>query len=168
MRGPEQPADAANPPQAGLYTAPSRAVKLHQSVAGWSSPVARQAHNLKVTGSNPVPATKYSRKNKDLQIAPRGDFCVVKLPGSSAEARGCEVLGIPAYSLPRGGGLRLEQFPAVFSNLQKAPAQRLINALTECRKTSHGRPLPSRPQSCSHPVTAQKPAWQYVAACGSG
>ena len=28
-----------------------------QTVAGWSSPVARQAHNLKVTGSNPVPAT---------------------------------------------------------------------------------------------------------------
>jgi hypothetical protein len=27
------------------------------NVAGWSSPVARQAHNLKVTGSNPVPAT---------------------------------------------------------------------------------------------------------------
>ena len=26
--------------------------------AGWSSPVARQAHNLKVTGSNPVPAPK--------------------------------------------------------------------------------------------------------------
>ena len=27
--------------------------------AGWSSPVARQAHNLKVAGSNPAPATKY-------------------------------------------------------------------------------------------------------------
>ena len=27
--------------------------------AGWSSPVARQAHNLKVIGSNPIPATKY-------------------------------------------------------------------------------------------------------------
>ncbi len=27
-------------------------------VAGWSSPVARQAHNLKVVGSNPTPATK--------------------------------------------------------------------------------------------------------------
>ena len=27
------------------------------SVAGWSSPVARQAHNLKVVGSNPAPAT---------------------------------------------------------------------------------------------------------------
>src|ERR1700754_2513922 len=29
----------------------------HLLGAGWSSPVARQAHNLKVTGSNPVPAT---------------------------------------------------------------------------------------------------------------
>ena len=28
--------------------------------AGWSSPVARQAHNLKVAGSNPAPATKWS------------------------------------------------------------------------------------------------------------
>ncbi len=27
--------------------------------AGWSSPVARQAHNLKVVGSNPIPATKF-------------------------------------------------------------------------------------------------------------
>ncbi len=27
--------------------------------AGWSSPVARQAHNLKVVGSNPAPATKF-------------------------------------------------------------------------------------------------------------
>ena len=36
-------------------------------VAGWSSPVARQAHNLQVEGSNPTPATKKSNKNKDLQ-----------------------------------------------------------------------------------------------------
>ena len=28
-------------------------------IAGWSSPVARQAHNLKVIGSNPIPATKF-------------------------------------------------------------------------------------------------------------
>src|SRR6185312_11299298 len=27
--------------------------------AGWSSPVARQAHNLKVAGSNPAPATNH-------------------------------------------------------------------------------------------------------------
>ncbi len=30
------------------------------SAAGWSSPVARQAHNLKAAGSNPAPATKLS------------------------------------------------------------------------------------------------------------
>src|SRR5258705_13877877 len=33
--------------------------------AGWSTPVARQAHNLKVTGSNPVPAP-----NVDIGPAP--------------------------------------------------------------------------------------------------
>ncbi len=38
-------------------TAPFRGAQAALAVAGWSSPVARQAHNLKVTGSNPVPAT---------------------------------------------------------------------------------------------------------------
>ncbi len=40
-------------------TAPARtaSTRLSRFGAGWSSPVARQAHNLKVTGSNPVPAT---------------------------------------------------------------------------------------------------------------
>ena len=36
---------------------PSQAVAKVKNVAGWSSPVAREAHNLEVTGSNPVPAT---------------------------------------------------------------------------------------------------------------
>jgi hypothetical protein len=35
----------------------------HRFIAGWSSPVARQAHNLKVIGSNPIPATKFDAKN---------------------------------------------------------------------------------------------------------
>ena len=35
-----------------------RALKLQYTDAGWSSLVARQAHNLKVAGSNPAPATK--------------------------------------------------------------------------------------------------------------
>ena len=34
--------------------------------AGWSSPVARQAHNLKVAGSNPAPATKIKNYLKSL------------------------------------------------------------------------------------------------------
>src|ERR1700722_6781471 len=35
--------------------------------AGWSSPVARQAHNLKVPGSNPGPATKLDNVINDLR-----------------------------------------------------------------------------------------------------
>jgi hypothetical protein len=36
--------------------------------AGWSSLVARQAHNLKVAGSNPAPATKLnSLKSRGLR-----------------------------------------------------------------------------------------------------
>src|SRR3979409_1836736 len=34
--------------------------------AGWSSPVARQAHNLKVIGSNPIPATKLMKPPSNL------------------------------------------------------------------------------------------------------
>jgi hypothetical protein len=41
------------------------ATRRYELGAGWSSPVARQAHNLKVVGSNPTPATKsYSTKSK--------------------------------------------------------------------------------------------------------
>jgi hypothetical protein len=35
-------------------------------IAGWSSPVARQAHNLKVIGSNPIPATKLVKNPSNL------------------------------------------------------------------------------------------------------
>ena len=36
--------------------------------AGWSSPVARQAHNLKVAGSNPAPATKKALSNAAIRL----------------------------------------------------------------------------------------------------
>ena len=50
------------------------------------------AHNLKVTGSNPVPATKKLRVIKRLHAALRGGVCVCKTRGSTVEARGREVL----------------------------------------------------------------------------
>ena len=40
-------------------------------IAGWSSPVARQAHNLKVVGSNPTPAT-----NTQLKFSKIFKFCI--------------------------------------------------------------------------------------------
>jgi len=41
--------------------------------AGWSSPVAREAHNLEVTGSNPVPATFFAvrRKKREEMVESR-------------------------------------------------------------------------------------------------
>ena len=47
--------ESRSPP--GLPTQTSTHQSTPHTHAGWSSPVARQAHNLKVTGSNPVPAT---------------------------------------------------------------------------------------------------------------
>ena len=50
-------------------------------VAGWSSPVAREAHNLEVAGSNPVPATFFMPAGPFM--APAGCFLrgIVPLAG---------------------------------------------------------------------------------------
>ena len=48
--------------------------------AGWSSLVARQAHNLKAAGSNPAPATKFFRPAVPYRVYvirnPRGRFYI--------------------------------------------------------------------------------------------
>jgi hypothetical protein len=56
--------------------------------AGWSSPVARQAHNLKVAGSNPAPATNVKSLSSESElricVAPdpiRGPFSREPPPG---------------------------------------------------------------------------------------
>ena len=48
------PTPGASPPP---ITPSHIANHANHTAAGWSSPVARQAHNLKVVGSNPTPAT---------------------------------------------------------------------------------------------------------------
>ena len=56
-----------------MYITPSTSI----IDAGWSSPVAREAHNLEVAGSNPVPATFSNyRRNKR--------FCYLPAVGSAA------------------------------------------------------------------------------------
>jgi hypothetical protein len=44
--------------------------------AGWSSPVARWAHNPKVAGSNPAPATNNGYDSKRLPFSENGSFFV--------------------------------------------------------------------------------------------
>ena len=36
--------------------------------AGWSSPVAREAHNLEVVGSNPAPATYHEKRQSIIRL----------------------------------------------------------------------------------------------------
>jgi hypothetical protein len=55
--------------------------------AGWSSPVARQAHNLKVIGSNPIPATKLRRQVKDLAALPFLRLCLEPASGSTGGSK---------------------------------------------------------------------------------
>ena len=46
------------------------------SNAGWSSPVARKAHNLEVAGSNPAPATSFPRGVGVADADNPGGFCL--------------------------------------------------------------------------------------------
>ena len=55
--GVEQPANRFANSETATKQLPGPPRAAHHGDAGWSSPVARQAHNLKVAGSNPAPAT---------------------------------------------------------------------------------------------------------------
>ena len=63
---------AERPPAALARGTPTNGI-----IAGWSSPVARQAHNLKVVGSNPTPATTVTNPHMIEHITP-----AASLPGA--------------------------------------------------------------------------------------
>lgn len=87
--------------------------------AGWSSPVARQAHNLKVIGSNPIPATKFGFRRIRYENGPRkaGHFCFGIVVEMSCAARGprrcaqasCELSNKSAWRAVIPGPLRVER-----------------------------------------------------------
>ena len=66
-----------------LRTATHKSAVL--SDAGWSSPVARQAHNLKAAGSNPAPAPKY--KPPAWITSVRAGLCLLLGPRQYVAAR---------------------------------------------------------------------------------
>src|SRR3954451_23072288 len=72
----------------------SRRMPVQHPDAGWSSPVARQAHNLKVAGSNPAPATKSARHVNDMAgfllfMEGRAQSRVHKVSEEAVTANGC-------------------------------------------------------------------------------
>ena len=60
--------------------------------AGWSSPVARQAHNLKAAGSNPAPATKLNNNIKELAALWGGFLRLDNRHGLTMDSSGIEIL----------------------------------------------------------------------------
>ena len=69
---PRQPAEGKS--LRGPAKQNNRALALRSLLinAGWSSPVARQAHNLKAAGSNPAPATRKFQGYRDFIGLPSG------------------------------------------------------------------------------------------------
>ena len=63
--GSTRPRTEQGPPRPAIWRARTHSVTLHLPDAGWSSSVARWAHNPEVAGSNPVPATMWCRKTSE-------------------------------------------------------------------------------------------------------
>src|SRR3954449_2233913 len=81
----QEPADLTNrrPWALARFVSGSVFEGAQRFIAGWSSPVARQAHNLKVIGSNPIPATKTrAGRSASSKAALRGGFRVCVLQRS--------------------------------------------------------------------------------------
>mgnify|MGYP007017142155 CR=1 FL=1 len=67
--------------------------------AGWSSPVARWAHNPKVAGSNPAPATNLNRCYYTLSDYSKTVLVVFPLSGRNPKVagRGEKIYPIPFF-----------------------------------------------------------------------
>ena len=63
---------------------------MNELDAGWSSPVARWAHNPKVAGSNPAPATKFEIAVSGLKVLIRGRSSVGRAPRLQRGGQGFE------------------------------------------------------------------------------
>src|SRR5689334_6750369 len=72
---------------------PAPSVTLRSPVAGWSSSVARWAHNPEVAGSNPVPATKWNGPRRKL----RGPFSWCGNSVEAGHARRLALQNSPAH-----------------------------------------------------------------------
>jgi hypothetical protein len=93
--------------------------------AGWSSPVARQAHNLKVVGSNPTPATRFSPVDQPVTARLPG-FSICNGPSQPFPIIAPESLVIPitytAYSPSVTICSKIFQGPRMSSGASRAVA----------------------------------------------
>ena len=130
----------------------ARCVMLSPSGAGWSRLAARRAHNPKVGGSNPPPATKHGRRPgtcAGLFISVPGSRPIegpMPRPPRSVACSG--PLGARARHdapIPKGSGFQLRMPPPMCA---RRPLQ----------STFHHRPQPLYPPTSSPAASAPNPA----------
>ncbi len=86
-----------------LFDSKARSYYYYKVDAGWSSQVARRAHNPKAAGSNPAPATKRKSRASDFTLKPFFCFCLPLFRQTSSfevvhfESIGVRVTGRPCF-----------------------------------------------------------------------
>ena len=115
-------------------------------IAGWSSPVARQAHNLKVTGSNPVPATKHTKLLFTTCFARGEQPIVVRNRCALANCNLVRLITIcyrfsRSLKIPSAEAPRLKRRPASTAKLIPVPRNHahFQTATTTAHNQSHAR-----------------------------
>ncbi len=108
-------------PSGYLASGPHDGVLFGISDAGWSSPVAREAHNLEVAGSNPVPATRFFA---GLVSADTGSVCEPCFVGRQSE------LSTTAATMRKDGTRRGAGMSP--DTIRKVPPSLLLVAVLAC------------------------------------
>jgi hypothetical protein len=147
--------------------------------AGWSSPVARQAHNLKVVGSNPTPATndtKHPLSEGPGALLVWANSISVKLhaawPDTPSTARGLQSDRLAAHERglynqvanPAGGSRLQPGAPALSSWICRAPDEDRVRHQLRAVIANDPLGLPrtksiwqrdSQPNACGNPEAVQ-------------
>jgi hypothetical protein len=123
--------------------------------AGWSSPVARQAHNLKVVGSNPTPATNIILAYNVL-LTPTAPLAAL-LPGwhrCLSIAMRCFTPSILRRMAERRGGVRgarcLQPPSPTLAQAAALLKQTASDVLTAGQSKSSGHKPPAVKAACPH------------------
>ena len=105
-------------------TLPRHSAKPNALGAGWSSPVARQAHNLKAAGSNPAPATNQNLWHLPVRFGLGFCIIIVRFKAFYVDENVCNNSG---GSLVRRGPVYSEL--SLYAEMTEAGELRLVNHL---------------------------------------
>ena len=174
----------AKPPSIDAPFSPAPPVPPDRFIAaGWSSPVARQAHNLKVGGSNPPPATNFIYPiSRPLSLSGLLAFVASDRIPARWPCRSIDRLVLPSSSVPRHQhslapaehlGLEPSEIrPSVEAERGAAQVQRvgIWQPSSRLARGSPPRAPPSwgnaaRERSRCRSASASRPGWRSTRPC---